>query len=65
MKRVLVAITFPYTLWVGYKIVTYENTPENAVQVFATSLAFIVAVVVTGAYAKKAEMKDEINKTEE
>lgn len=67
MKRVLVAVSFPYSLWVGYRVVMYESTPQNAVQIFATSFAFIVAVVVTGAYAKKAEMKEESlnNNTEE
>ena len=57
MKRVLVAVTFPYSLWVGYRVVMFQNTPQNAVQIFATSFAFIVAVVVTGAYAKKQELK--------
>jgi len=63
MKRVLVAVSFPYTLWVGYRIVVYENCPVNAVQVFSSLLAFIVGVVVTSAYAKKQESK-EITNTE-
>jgi len=58
MKRVLVAIAFPYTLWVGYRIVVYNETPSNAVQVFSSLLAFIVGVVVTSAYAKKQEKKE-------
>jgi len=59
MKRVLVAIAFPYTLLVGWRITFYKETPENAVQVFSSLLAFIVGVVITNAYAKKQEIKEE------
>lgn len=65
MKRVLVSVAFPYALWVGYKIVNFKDTPENAVQVFASVLAFITSIVITSAYAKKQELKDnEINTQE-
>lgn len=58
MKRVLVAVSFPYTLLIGWRITFYNETPDNAVQVFSSLLAFIVGVVITNAYAKKQEIKD-------
>ncbi len=64
MKRVLVAISFPYTLLIGWRITFYKETPENAVQVFSSLLAFIVGVVITNAYAKKQEIKEETNNIE-
>ena len=64
MKRVLVAVSFPYTLLIGWRITFYKETPENAVQVFSSLLAFIVGVVITNAYAKKQEIKEETNELE-
>jgi len=65
MKRILVAVSFPYTLLIGWRITFYKETPENAVQVFSSLLAFIVGVVITNAYAKKQEIKETTNDIEQ
>ena len=64
LKRVLVAVSFPYMLLLGLYIVLSDKylgtkvVNVYAIQVFQSILAFIVSVVVTSAYAKKAELKD-------
>ncbi len=59
MKRVLVAVTFPNALSIAHKIVDNESINGNAIVVLQTLFAFITAVVITNAYAKKQEIKDD------
>jgi hypothetical protein len=64
LKRVLVAVSFPYMLLLGSYIVLSDKylgtkvVNVYAIQVFQSMLAFIVSVVVTSAYAKKLELKN-------
>jgi len=65
MKRVLVAIVTPYGLNIGNHIVTNDSVNAYAILVFQTIFAFITAVLITSAYAKKQELKDDnTNNTE-
>jgi len=59
MKRVLVAIFTPYALNIGNHIVTNNNVNPYAILVFQTILTFITAVLVTTAYAKSQELKND------
>ncbi len=64
MKRVLVAVSFPYTLGLGIYIVISDRllglktVNPYAIQVFLGMLAFITGAIGITAYAKKAEIKD-------
>jgi len=61
MKRVLVAIVTPYGLNIGNHIVTNNSANPYGILVFQTIFAFITAVLITSAYAKKQELKDNNN----
>lgn len=66
LKRILVAVAFPYSLLLGTYIVISDRllglktVNPYAIQVFQTLMGFVVAVVVTSAYAKKAELKSSV-----
>lgn len=68
LKRVLVAVSFPYMLLLGLYIVISDRylgskvVNSYAIQVFNAILAFIISIVVTSAYAKKVELKHEETK---
>jgi len=59
MKRVLVAIFTPYALNIGNHIVTNNNVNPYAILVFQTILTFITAVLLTTAYVKSQEPKND------
>lgn len=67
MKRVLVAVSFPYTLALGIYIVISDRllglktVNPYAIQVFIGMLAFITGALGITAYAKKQEQKEDIN----
>lgn len=67
MKRVLVSISFPYTLLLGIYIVISDRllglktVNPYAIQVFLGMLAFITGALGITAYAKKQEQKEDIN----
>ncbi len=67
MKRVLVAVSFPYTLLLGIYIVISDRllglktVNPFAIQVFLGMLAFITGAIGVSAFAKVAEMKEQNN----
>ena len=69
MKRVLVAVSFPYTLLLGIYIVISDRllglktVNPFAIQVFLGMLAFITGAIGVSAFAKVAEMKEQNNST--
>jgi hypothetical protein len=69
MKRVLVAVSFPYTLLLGIYIVISDRllglktVNPFAIQVFLGMLAFITGAIGVSAFAKVAEMKEQNNNT--
>ncbi len=71
MKRILVAISFPYTLLLGIYIVISDRllglktVNPYAIQVFLGMLAFITGAIGITAYAKKQEIKYEENNNNE
>lgn len=65
MKRILVAICFPDSLYIAHTIVNNDNINVHAIVVLQTIYAFITAVLITTAYSKTQEVKNEItNETE-
>lgn len=64
MKRILVAVSFPYTLLLGIYIVISDRllglktVNPYAVQVFLGMLAFITGAIGISAFAKVAEIKE-------
>ena len=64
MKRVLVSISFPYTLLLGIYIVISDRllglktVNPYAIQVFSAMLLFIATALGITAYAKKQEQKE-------
>lgn len=64
MKRVLVAVSFPYTLGLGIYIVISDRllglktVNPYAIQVFLGMLAFITGALGITAYVKKQEQKE-------
>ena len=66
MKRMLVAVSFPYTLGLGIYIVISDRllglktVNPYAIQVFLGMLAFITGALGITAYAKKQEQKEEV-----
>jgi len=64
MKRVLVAVSFPYTLGLGIYIVISDRllglktVNPYAIQVFLGMLAFITGAIGISAFAKVAEIKE-------
>jgi len=58
IKRVLVAIFTPYTLYIGVFIVRNNNINPFAIQVFTGLLGFITLIVAGTIYAKKQEVKN-------
>jgi len=66
MKRVLVSISFPYTLLLGIYIVISDRllglktVNPYAIQVFSSMLLFIATALGITAYAKKQEQKEEV-----
>jgi len=71
MKRVLVAVSFPYTLGLGIYIVISDRllglktVNPYAIQVFLGMLAFITGAIGVTAFAKVAELKEQNNSTNE
>jgi len=69
MKRVLVAVSFPYTLGLGIYIVISDRllglktVNPYAIQVFLGMLAFITGTIGVTAFAKTAELKEQNNNT--
>lgn len=64
MKRVLVAVSFPFTLAIGLFIVISDillglkTVNPYAIQVFSAMLLFIATALGITAYAKKQEQKE-------
>ena len=73
MKRVLVAVSFPFTLAIGLFIVISDillglkTVNPYAIQVFSAMLLFIATALGITAYAKKQEIKstEDNNKEDE
>jgi len=57
IKRVIVAIFVPYTIYIGVFIVTNKDVNPYAIQVFTGLLTFITLIVAGTIYAKKQEVK--------
>ena len=58
IKRVLVAIFTPYTLYIGVFIVKNKDINPFAINVFTGLLGFITLIVAGTIYAKKQEIKN-------
>ena len=69
LKRVLVAVSFPYTLLLGVYIVISDRllglktVNPFAIQVFLGMLAFITGAIGVSAFAKIAELKEQNTNT--
>jgi hypothetical protein len=71
MKRILVAVSFPFTLMLGTfitisdTILKLKTVNPFAIQVFMAMLTFISVAIGISAYAKKAELKARENNPNE
>lgn len=71
MKRILVAISFPFTLMLGTfitisdTILKLKEVNPFAIQVFMSMLTFISVAIGISAYAKKQELKSQVNNPNE
>ncbi|MFM9826436.1 hypothetical protein [Flavobacterium sp.] len=41
MRRISIAISFPYALMIGYRICFFENANANSIEVFKTVFLFV------------------------